>query len=44
MLGMLGDNIHVILGMLGDDHLVDANKVSRNNLLPNVLTKFYNLK
>ena len=31
MLSILGDNIYVILGILSDNHLVDTNKVSRNN-------------
>ena len=32
MLSILGDNIYIILNMLGDNYLVDANKVSRNKV------------
>ena len=31
MLGILSDNIYIILDILGDNYLVDTNKISRNN-------------
>ena len=30
MLDILSDNIYIILDMLGDNYLVDTNKISRN--------------